>query len=138
MKQERLPFIWELNADGTISHAVGTFHLAPDIYRESARELLSDKKVLFLERDITSLTEEVDIGDIITKYKTGEVLQYLTDEEKAACAELMKIPLNNLYELPYAEAIVKMYLPYIEGDIMSVDMALAIEAKQKDISISGL
>ncbi len=94
----KLPFVWELNNEGIISHAVGSIHCVENIYAQDAKRLLDGKKHLLTEartEDATVL-EQLEICHI----KLGSSIEKLTQKEKSDLEYYTDTPLETLRELP--------------------------------------
>ncbi len=71
-EQRKLPFVWELDNKGIISHAIATRHSAPDIYREDIRKYCAGKKHVLTESyDYDSLLESIDLREMVYKMLSG-------------------------------------------------------------------
>ncbi len=94
----KLPFVWELNNEGVISHAVGSIHCVENIYSQNAKKLLEGKKHLLTEArtEDATIQEQLDIGNI----KLGSSIEKLTQKEKSDLEYYTDTPLETLIELP--------------------------------------
>lgn len=48
-KQRKLPFVWQINNKGVVSHAVGIAHAVPDVFQADINRLLFGKKKVLTE-----------------------------------------------------------------------------------------
>ena len=99
MEQRKLPFVWELNYKGVISHAVGTHHYLPNIesyVADSCRHLQGKSHLL------TETTEDQPWPEEVQKQFLAFTLslEKLTVPEQEELARAIEAPLSVLRECP--------------------------------------
>lgn len=96
--QRELPFVWEILFEGVLSHAVGTSHIVPDVYEESAKQVMYGKEKLLLELDPFNSFPEHALRKI-RNFKMDPLLQKLTMPEREEYAGHLGLSLDELYDM---------------------------------------
>ncbi len=92
----KLPFVWELNNKGIISHAIGTYHWIPDLFREDVKKYVHNKSCVMVEcrddpdyfffKHVRENGLEEHIADQIKKDPANRELYQARAREFAECA----------------------------------------------------
>ncbi len=95
MIQRRLPFVWELEYNGVVSHLVGTLHYAPKVFSRAAKKLLANKKTLLVECVGSS-------KPFLDKVRPSRVFALFTAEEQEELAKRLERPISRIRDLNYS------------------------------------
>jgi len=139
MNQRKLPFVWELRYNGTISHAVGTHHSVPDIpdiYAEDAARYVEGKKQLLMECDILKKPE----GDLARLLDTqlSEVTGKADHKDLVTLACILEQPmflLTSMRVLALDDALLKKCT---SSKLKAVDFVMQEQALKYGVAINYL
>lgn len=101
----KLPFVWELNNNGVISHAIGTLHYCPVDFTEQIKTLIDGKSTAMTEAGTQNYSEA---RKIISQISAAPYLAELSYKHQQKISRMLapitfemlrKLPLFNIYGL---------------------------------------
>jgi len=121
----KLPFVWEIEYQGEISHLVGTWHRYPADFRDSFANLLCGKRQAAMEFAPHEYEENRMLFRQSEEYTAAVCIDSLTENEQQALAEvsgktaetMRKMPLYHLYNLVNEQAAAQAGMPIRKMDI---------------------
>lgn len=130
-----LPFVWEVNNEGIVSHAVGTNHASGENYQLAVRFILEGKRRLFLELNPENIPLETTLR--LVSYRWNHIFEHLTPQEASTFVRINRTTVENLRErsilLYQCEILQRLYpgcVP-LEGTLVQI-------AGEKEIPIHEL
>jgi len=95
-EQKKLPFVWELNYNGVISHAIGSIHAFPftEKYVKSIANYVLDKECVMMEYARTGFP--IRKAKKIMNIKAKETLEKLTSHEKNKVSKKLETSIRSL------------------------------------------
>lgn len=130
-KMNKLPYVWELNKGGIVSHAVGTMHVARNVFEQDAARILSGKKQLLLEINPYEMApyqkELVETG-----------FEGITDKEREDLMRMLGISMEELQKVDPGMLQSYLFNPNAPHEFPAVDYTLLTKAQQSNLSIISL
>ena len=137
MNQRKLPFVWELDNKGVVSHAIGTYHVTENCYKEDANQRLRGKSNLLVE--IRAEDVPIQTRTLISRIKLSEGIEKLTQpEQKELVSYIPGSSLEELKDLP--TACFTEYLMHLAGfrNLVSLEETFLDVALKKDMPVNSL
>lgn len=142
MKQQKLPFVWEIDNSGIISYLVGTDHFAQDVYKKDAEKRLNGIEQVLFEVIITDenkaeFEKSIDESGLM-EVMAGPYIEQLTRQEQEKISRIIEIPIMLLRNEPLF--LLKKYLlnKYSPLNYKAVDVTIRETAQEKNTKIYPL
>ncbi len=118
----KLPFVWELDNKGVISHAIGTHHYCPFDFTEQVKPFVNGKNAVITETGIADFAEaRKRVSDIAAKTYTDRLSP---KHQQKISRMLAPITLEMLRELP----LVNIYGLFGQKSVPDTQIKFGIDA----------